>query len=142
MSSTNKEKATKREDFVPWNYPPRPSVRARKLIEELNRLCREEFGYDGPAVEFRASFYFLDFCFIFPEINLKVAVELDDPHHDKQEYKEKDLRKDKYLKSNGWIVKRINYKDFDSKPTDQLAFDLLFEISLIKCEYERKGKLG
>lgn len=123
--------------FSPWNFPTKPSARARKLIEELNRLGRDEFNTCGPSVEYRDGLYWIDICYhkmTDSGKSLKFAIEIDDEHHDDPLQNQRDAKKDEYLKSKGWIIKRVHHSVFDAMDVKELAWGLLFELSLLQCD--------
>lgn len=123
--------------YIPWNYPTSPSRRARQLIEQLNRLGREQFNTCGPSVEYRDGLYWIDICYHKMSDSgklIKFAIEIDDEHHDDPIQKEKDWKKDEYLRSKGWIIKRVHHSDFDARDVSDLAWDFLFELSLLQCD--------
>lgn len=78
----------------------------------MNFLDSKEIGYE---YELKCGRYFIDFAFK----EKKIALEIDGRRHDDPEIIEKDIRKDKYLKNNGWIVHRIKWKN-DKKHYDRL----------------------
>lgn len=55
--------------------------------------------------EFKVGKYFIDFAFI----DIKIALEIDGRTHNDIEVIQKDIQKDNYLKSNGWLVYRIKW---------------------------------
>ena len=117
--------------FIPWNYPTRPSSRARKLIEELNRQGREDFNTCGPAVEYRDGIYWIDICYQGMSKCgkfIKLAIEVDEEHHDDPLQKSRDQKKDEYLKSRGWEIKRLHHSYFDSKNVEEIALEILLEL--------------
>lgn len=123
--------------FIPWNFATKPSMRARKLIEELHRQGRDDFGICGPSVEFRDGFYWIDICYHIESDNgslIKYAIEVDDEHHDDPIQQGKDKKKDRYLKSNGWMVRRIHHSEFDAKDIKELAEDILFQVYILKMD--------
>lgn len=131
--------------FVPWDFPKKPSWRARRLIQELNRLGREEFGIDGPAYEYRAGglggYWWIDICFFVESDTgrmIKYAIEIDEEHHDCLEQKRKDKKKDECLRSQNWIVKRIHYTEYDKKNVGDLAWEILFEVGILKFQMDQK----
>lgn len=65
--------------------------------------------------EYKIGKYFIDFAFI----DKKIALEIDGRTHDDESVIEKDLRKDCFLKSNGWYVFRIKWFN-DGKHYDRL----------------------
>lgn len=65
--------------------------------------------------ELNCGKYFIDFAFE----EKKIALEIDGRRHNDIEIVEKDIRKDTYLKNNGWIVCRIKWKN-DNNHYDRL----------------------
>lgn len=132
--------------FKDWVFPEHPSTRAKKLIEELNRQAMD-LEMDGPAIEYRVyktptrkspfRSYWLDICYFLSD-GTKINIEVDEEHHDTAEQKAKDRDQDQYLKSNGWIIKRIHYTRIDNEPIGGIAWEILFSISLMEFELGQK----
>lgn len=145
MESNCSNQSVQEKKFVPWNYGTQPSARARSLIEELNRQGRDEFQICGPSVEYRVFLFWIDIAYHIESDNgtlIKFAIEVDDEHHDNPFQKEKDRKKDQYLKSNGWIVRRIHHSEFDSKDVKDLAWEILFQVGIYKFQNDEKRHLS
>jgi very-short-patch-repair endonuclease len=82
-------------------------------------VIENEFADKNYQSEFRVSKFAIDFAWV----KKKIAIEIDGQFHRLPEYVERDARKDKCLKANGWKLLRIPWKDMyaDTKPWIELA---------------------
>ena len=78
-----------------------------------------EFDDNNYIREYNVGIYSIDFAWIYK----KIAIEIDgDQHYRFTEYKERDIRKDRYLHDNGWKVLRIKWKDFYNNPKRYIQY--------------------
>lgn len=90
-----------------WNNEP--SYPEKFFIKVINN----EFDDKNYIREYNVGKYSIDFAWI----HKKIAIEIDgDQHYRFEEYKERDIKKDKHLSNKGWEILRIRWKDFYSNP--------------------------
>ena len=81
--------------------------------EFFMKTIKNEFDDKNYIREYSLNIYSLDFA--WP--NKKLCIEIDGQQHERfKDYKERDIRKDKYLLENGWKVLRIKWIDFYNNP--------------------------
>ena len=101
-----------------WNNSPSyPEMFFMEVIEN-------EFVDKNYVREFPLGLFSLDFAWK----NKKKCIEIDGDQHSRfEEYKKRDLRKDTFLKENGWQVLRIKWKDMykDTKFYIKLAKEFI-----------------
>lgn len=88
------------------------------------QVIANEFNDKNYLQEYNVGIYSIDFAWI----KNKLAIEIDGGQHERfEEYKARDIRKDKYLKSQGWKVLRIKWIDMynDTKQYIQIAKDFI-----------------
>lgn len=89
-----------------WNNEPSyPEKFFMQVIEN-------EFEDKNYQREYPVSRYSIDFTWL----EKRLAIEIDGAQHKKPDYKERDKRKDDYLKKNGWKVLRIKWEDMFHEP--------------------------
>lgn len=101
-----------------WNN--QPSYPEKFFTEVINN----EFLDKNVQMEYNVDIYSIDFAWVH---KLK-AIEIDGEQHQRfQSYKERDQRKDKILKENGWQILRIVWKDMfnDTKHWIKIAKDFI-----------------
>lgn len=77
------------------------------------KVIENEFTNKEYVRELRAGKYFIDFAWV----DLKLAIEIDGQQHERyQHQRESDVRKDAFLKEEGWLVLRIRFKDMFNNP--------------------------
>ena len=117
-----------------WRKRNKPSYPEKCFISFL-----KEKRYDTKYYierEYPVFPYYIDFAFV----NEKLAVEIDGSQHLEENRKEKDLKKDSVLLSNGWKILRITEKivktdwDMIEKKLNELLVD-------VNIKYERVGLL-
>lgn len=117
-----------------WRKRNKPSYPEKCFISFL-----KEKRYDTKYYierEYPVFPYYIDFAFV----NEKLAVEIDGSQHLEENRKEKDLKKDSVLLSNGWKILRITEKivktdwDIIEKKLNELLVD-------VNIKYERVGLL-
>lgn len=87
--------------------PSFPEKITLEILLELNLSLEREFKVDK---------YFIDFA----DKTRKIALEIDGKQHEFPERKVKDLIKDQYLISQGWIIFRIKWKKFSKEFREEL----------------------
>lgn len=104
------------EDFVGWTSRSKikPSYPEQYTIDILEEL---DIKY---VREYKIGRWFGDFV----DVDRKLCLEIDGKQHNLPERKESDLRKDAYLKENGWTLLRIPWE----KPSYQFRIDLVEKI--------------
>ncbi|RSD27627.1 RAP domain-containing protein [Mesobacillus subterraneus] len=122
--------------FKAFNYPTKPSLRTRQVIEALHEISRS-IGISGPIQEYRVgnSNYWIDICYILDwspnakKKKIKYGFEIQDPYHfDEKNFpdqKLKDKRKKKFLEKEGWKVKIIPYDECDQKGPEKIAWEII-----------------
>lgn len=101
MKKAHKEKRAWNIGMSRWNNEPSyPEKFFMKVIEN-------EFVDKNYKREYPVSIYSIDFAWV----DKKLAIEIDGAQHEKPEYKERDKRKDRCLKENGWEILRIKWDD-------------------------------
>lgn len=102
MKLAHKEKRAWNIGKSRWNNKQSyPEIFFSKVIEN-------EFEDKNVTVEYPIGIYSLDFAWI----EKKKCIEIDGEQHQRfEEYRERDIRKDKFLQENGWKVLRIEWKD-------------------------------
>ena len=78
----------------------------------FKKAVDNEFDNTDYTMEYNVGLYSIDFAWV----NDKLAIEIDGQQHEKLEYKERDIRKDLKLKSEGWKVLRIKWVDMYHNP--------------------------
>jgi very-short-patch-repair endonuclease len=74
----------------------------------FEKVIINEFINKNYESEYPIGIYSLDFAWV----ELKKAIEIDGEQHDRfDEYKQRDIKKDKLCSDNGWEVLRIKWKD-------------------------------
>lgn len=77
------------------------------------RAISNEFEDKNYVREFNVGIYAIDFAWI----SKKLAIEIDgQQHHRFEDYKQRDIRKDKCLTENGWTILRIAWIDMYNEP--------------------------
>lgn len=79
-------------------------------------VIENEFSDKNFIQEFNVGIYSIDFAWV----EKKLAIEIDGEQHEKEEYKERDKRKDKKLLEEGWKVLRIKWKDLYSNTKEKI----------------------
>lgn len=100
-----------------WNNEPSyPEKFFMKVIEN-------EFNDKKHEREYNVGKYSIDFAWI----DKKLAIEIDGAQHKKEEYRERDAKKDKLLIENGWKVLRIDWDNMvnDTKTWIKIAKDFV-----------------
>jgi very-short-patch-repair endonuclease len=94
-----------------WNNEPSyPEKFFMKVIDN-------EFKDKNYEREYSIGIYSLDFAWI----NKKKVIEIDGEQHQRfEEYKERDKRKDNFLKNNGWKILRIIWKDMYNNTKEEI----------------------
>lgn len=83
----------------------------------FEKVINNEFVNKNFKSEYPVSIYSLDFAWI----DLKKAIEIDGAQHQRfKEYIERDIRKDEYLKNNGWEILRVKWKDMYNNTKDEI----------------------
>ena len=93
----------------------------------FTKVIEKEFQDKNYQHEFPMGIYSLDFA--WP--HKMRAIEIDGEQHQRfKEYKERDKRKDKFAKNNGWDILRISWKDMyeDTKEKIKEAFNFIHDI--------------
>lgn len=130
----NGETSGEKRKFIPWNFPPKPSFRARKIIECLNEICRDSspVGLVGPIVELQVgkcngvdTADWIDIAFCLSWNGKRYAFEIDEEYHDMPEQKEKDRAKDKRLEKRGWKIKRFHHTECDQLGPKCIAIKII-----------------
>lgn len=78
-------------------------------------MLHNEF-YMEEHEHYQTEYPFDRFSLDFAWVSKKLCIEIDGEQHEKLEYKERDDRKDKLLKDNGWEIIRIKWKDCFNNP--------------------------
>ena len=100
-----------------WIYVP--SYPERFFME----VIENEFTDKNYIREYPFSIYSIDFA--WPD--KKLAIEIDGDQHERfSSYKERDIKKDNLLKSNGWKVLRIKWKDLFSDTKEYIKKSISF----------------
>ena len=74
----------------------------------FEKVIKNEFINKNYECEYPIGIYSLDFAWV----SLKKAIEIDGDQHERfDEYKQRDIKKDKLCSDNGWKVLRIKWKD-------------------------------
>jgi very-short-patch-repair endonuclease len=73
----------------------------------FEKVIQNEFEDKNYTREYPFFQYRLDFAWI----NKKLVIEIDGQQHEKKEHKKSDIKKDKLLKENDWLVLRIKWID-------------------------------
>lgn len=85
--------------------------------EEPVMACFDSWGYVLGEDYVRqypiADMYIVDFAFV-PE---QIAIEVDGDNHKQEKQRGKDLKRDRYLKFNNWVVIRIPERHFFKNPS-------------------------
>lgn len=102
MKKAHKEERAWNIGMSRWNNEPSwPEEFFMKVIE--NEFEDKEYINEHPV-----GIYSLDFAWV----HKKKVIEIDGDQHQRfEEYKERDKRKDKFLKKEGWKILRISWKD-------------------------------
>lgn len=100
-----------------WNNEPSyPEKFFKRVIE--NEISDKNYIQEYPC-----GIYSIDFA--WPE--KKLAFEVDGEQHQRfEEYKERDIRKDKFLRENGWKILRLNWKEVCNQPKEEIKKLKLF----------------
>jgi very-short-patch-repair endonuclease len=88
------------------------------------KVIENEFENKKFINEYPIGIYSIDFA--WPD--LKKAIEIDGEQHQRFiDYIERDIRKDEYLKQNGWKILRIKWKDIfnNSKEWIKISYDFI-----------------
>lgn len=86
-----------------WKLKPSyPESFFKKVIQ--NQFNDKKFIYEYPINQSNTC-YSIDFAWL----HKKKAIEIDGKQHEEKEQKERDIRKDIFLKQNGWKVLRIKW---------------------------------
>ena len=89
-----------------WNNEPSyPEKFFMQVIEN-------EFNDKNYTREYVIGKFRIDFAWI----DKKLAIEIDGSQHEKIEHKQRDIKKDEYLKSQGWQVLRIKWLNIFNEP--------------------------
>ena len=85
----------------------------------FKQVIENEFLDKNFIQEYNVSIFSIDFAWV----DKKLAIEIDGEQHEKPDYKARDKRKDTKLKSEGWKVLRIKWKDLynDTKEWIKIA---------------------
>ncbi|MGE6553110.1 endonuclease domain-containing protein [Bacillus mycoides] len=93
-----------------FRYSPNNDLQRSKCSNKLEKRVYDALRYKGyyPVVEHKVTKtrFKLDFAFFSPT-GAKIDIEIDGPFHRTPEGIERDRRRDKYMKTNGWKVFRI-----------------------------------
>lgn len=81
------------------------------------KVIDNEFTDKDYVKEHPCGIYAIDFAWV----EKLIAIEIDGKQHEQPEYKARDQRKDAYLKSLGWKVLRIAWKDMHRDPKRWIA---------------------
>jgi very-short-patch-repair endonuclease len=89
----------------------------------FKQVIDNEFEDKNYVQEYNVSIYSIDFAWV----DKKLAIEIDGEQHEKPDVKERDIRKDKKLKEEGWKVLRIKWKDMfhNTKDWIQIVKDFI-----------------
>lgn len=91
-------------------YNPDNDPQRSKCSNKLEKRVYDALCYKGyhPIVQYKVTKtrYKLDFAF-FSATSAKIDVEIDGPFHRTPEGIQRDRKRDKYMKANGWKVFRI-----------------------------------
>ncbi|MGG1325442.1 DUF559 domain-containing protein [Bacillus tropicus] len=94
----------------PSTYNPNSDTQRAKCSNKLEKRVYDALRFNGyyPIVQYKVpnKRFKLDFAFFSPK-GLKIDVEIDGPFHRTPEGTNRDRRRDKYMKTNGWKVIRI-----------------------------------
>jgi hypothetical protein len=108
-----------------WNLPPKPSQTQLRLLSELIRLSRDEYGIRiGPCSEVRDGCYWIDIAFFID--GFKIAVEVEGPMSSAKKQK-----RISYLRNHGWkiILVPVRYIDKDVTGTARRILDYIAKIT-------------
>ena len=87
-----------------WSKRNIPSYPEKFFMKVLNN---NNIEYEFEKKEGK---YFIDFAIL----NKKIALEIDGSQHKRIDRKESDIKKDIFLKENGWVVYRIEWKSINT----------------------------
>ncbi|MGY1465769.1 endonuclease domain-containing protein (plasmid) [Bacillus toyonensis] len=94
----------------PSTYNPNNDTQRAKCSNKLEKRVYDALRFNGycPIAQYKVpnKRFKLDFAFFSPK-GLKIDVEIDGPFHRTPEGINRDRRRDKYMKTNGWKVIRI-----------------------------------
>jgi very-short-patch-repair endonuclease len=118
MLKAHKEKRAWNIGKSRWNNTESyPESFFRKVIQN------DFFDHDYKQ-EYSVGIYSIDFAWV----EKKKAIEIDGEQHERfEEYKRRDDKKDEFLKSEGWEILRIKWKDMcnDTQKWIQVAFEFI-----------------
>lgn len=123
-----------------WNN--KPSYPEQFFI----KVIQNEFDDKNYIREYPFGIYSIDFA--WPQ--KKLAIEIDGEQHERfKEYKERDVKKDKYLSENGWKVIRINWNKFFNNTKYYISYcnefinncNIAIDEQLIEVDYNLLEKL-
>jgi very-short-patch-repair endonuclease len=98
------------------NNPSYPEQFFIKVIE--NEFLDKNYKREHPF-----GIYSLDFAWL----HKKKVIEIDGEQHERfEEYKNRDIRKDRFLKENDWNILRIKWKDMFNDPKKYIRLSLEF----------------
>ena len=105
------------EDGRAWNIG-KSRWNNEKSYPEIffSRIIENEFDNKNYICEYPVGIFSIDFAWV----SIKKAIEIDGEQHEKPEYRERDLRKDKFLLGEGWDVLRIKWKDMYNNPKEMI----------------------
>lgn len=79
-------------------------------------VIQNEFSDKNYVREYAVGRFSIDFAWV----DRKLAIEIDGQQHDKEEYRQRDARKDALLISLGWNVLRIKWQDMYHDPQQEI----------------------
>ena len=101
-----------------WNNEPSyPEKFFMKVIDN-------EFNDKTYKTEYSIGIYSADFAWV----HLKKVIEIDGEQHERfEDYKERDIRKDEFLKQESWEILRLDWKGFYNNPKKYIktAFEFI-----------------
>lgn len=120
--STGMKKA--HEEGRAWNiginhWDGKPSYPEQFFIKVIgNDFHDKNYSFNYVVGRFRIDFAWVD---------KRLAIEIDGGQHEREDNKKRDLRKDKYLRSLGWKILRIKWRDMfhNSSLYIQIAIDFV-----------------
>lgn len=81
------------------------------------KVIKNEFEDKNYEREYPVGIYSLDFAWV----EKKKVIEIDGEQHERfKEYKERDKRKDEFLKNKGWKILRISWKDMSNNTKEKI----------------------
>lgn len=119
-------------------HPEKTAWRQKNLSypEKCFIKILSDYGFDKKYLiyrEYSVFPYFIDFAFY----NEKIAIEIDGAQHLQKERRERDIKKDKLLCENGWVVIHFTAKDvmnFSNVVIEKLR-EILFNNNVDNIEY-------